>query len=362
LQLNDGATLNIASGSTFDIQGSPGGLQHFGSPAAINNAGTFQRSVQSSTVTVPSGLVFSNTGTVQSLSGTLSFAGGYTQTAGVTRLNGGSITSSTTMNIQGGTLESTGTLTASVNNTGGSVGPPVNGAFVKPAKHIARLWQLTNAYGSITVLSKKAKALLLPTAADPMILPPAPADAQHYTCYQIKATADVTAQTPDNGSGIGKFRKDLQVFLTDPFFDDCALLADGVTPSFDGTAVEGACLLDLKKPVELCNPVDKTAVVPPRVTAAVIDGSMAGSTKSLLCYKVGLATKFKYGPAATLGSSTLGAAIDPKQAKHVKRGLATGNPVRTTAGNQFPWPTMLNTSKHNLACIPTDIIGVTVAP
>lgn len=74
----------------------------------------------------------------------------------------------------------------------------------------------------------------------------------------------ITAQTPDNGDGVGKFRKDLQVFLEDPFFDDCALLADGVTTSFDGTSVEGACLFDLKKPVELCNPVDKTAVVPPR--------------------------------------------------------------------------------------------------
>ena len=38
------------------------------------------------------------------------------------------------------------------------------------------------------------------------------------------------------------------------------------------------------------------------------------------------------------------------------------NPVLTTAGNQFPWPSMLNTVKQSVACIPTDVVGVTVAP
>jgi hypothetical protein len=36
--------------------------------------------------------------------------------------------------------------------------------------------------------------------------------------------------------------------------------------------------------------------------------------------------------------------------------------VLTTPGNQFPWPILLNTSKQNVACIPTDVVGVAVAP
>jgi hypothetical protein len=612
------SVLNIAAGTTFDIQGDTA-MVYYSTGGTINNAGTLLKSSGTGTATIGTNVSVTNSGTVSSESGTLSFNGGYTQTAGATRLDGGAISSSTTMNIQGGTLEGTGTLTATVNNTGGSVapglsagqlnqtgaytqaaggsfntevggltvgteydrlastgaaslngtlnvsliggyepdigdsftimtfasrtgdfsaitgtdigngkqfikttnatsvvldvvvaptstptltptitptttptgtqtdtptitptitdtpaetptetptasptltptstptntptpavepylsykikapkadlsaapiagniptenwivtlndvhitgsddpenfllaknkellnaaakdsdggpvnpalhymrydaklgpetaGPMVEGEFPKPPKHIGRIWQLSNAYGSINVLSKKVKALLVPAAADLAMTPAAPADATHYACYQVKATADVSAQTPDNGDGVGKFRKDLQVFLEDPFFDDCALLADGMTPSFDGTAVEGACLFDLKKPVELCNPVDKTEVELPRSTAATtIDESTAGSSKSLLCYKVGLSTKYKYAPAAALAGGALAAAIDPKQSKHVKRSLATADPVRTTAGNQFPWPILLNTTKQNVACIPTDVVGVTV--
>jgi hypothetical protein len=61
---------------------------------------------------------------VQSLSGTMDFSGSYTQTAGVTRLNGGAITkTSGTMTISGGTLEGIGTLTGNVNNSGGTLSP-----------------------------------------------------------------------------------------------------------------------------------------------------------------------------------------------------------------------------------------------
>jgi hypothetical protein len=120
-------------------------------------------------------------------------------------------------------------------------------------------------------------------------------------------------------------------------------------------------LFDLKKPAELCNPVDKTEVEPPRMSDAAIDESTAGSTKSLLCYKVGLSTKYKYAPAAALVSGTLDTALDPKQSKHVKRGLATGDAVQTAAGNQFPSPVVLNTGKQNVDCVPTDVLVVTPA-
>jgi hypothetical protein len=142
------------------------------------------------------------------------------------------------------------------------------------------------------------------------------------------------------------------------------VLNDGRTPSFDGTAVEGACLFDLKKPVELCSPVGKSEPASPRMSAAIgiIDESTAGSTKSLLCYKLGLSTKYKYAPAAILAGGTLGVALDPKQSKHVKRGLATADEVHTAAGNNFPWPIRLNTSKQSVACVPTEVVGVSVAP
>lgn len=237
-----------------------------------------------------------------------------------------------------------------------------DGEFPKPPKHIARIWQLDNDFGTIKVASKKVKGLLVPAAASPISSPSAPADATHYACYQVKATADITAQTPDKGDGTGKFRSDMQVFLSDEFFDDCALLEDGVTPSFAGTEVEGACLFNLKKAVELCNPIDKSAVVPPRETSAVIDGSVAATTQSLLCYRVSLATKFTYGPAAALADTTVGTVLDPKQTKHVKRGQKTGNPVHTTAGNQFPGPVEVDTSKQYVACLPTDVTGFSPAP
>ena len=112
--------LNIAAGTTFDVQNDQSIFPNGGTPA-INNAGTLQKSAGTGTTGV--GVPFNNTGTMQSLSGTMSFSGSYTQTAGVTRLNGGAISSSTTMNIQGGTLEGNGTLAGTVNNSGGTLSP-----------------------------------------------------------------------------------------------------------------------------------------------------------------------------------------------------------------------------------------------
>jgi len=120
----DGGALNIAVGTTFDVQND----QSFvwtGNAPAINNAGTFQKSAGTGTTTAGTpNLAFNNTGTVQSLSGTIDFSGSYTQTAGVTRLNGGAISKTGgTMSIQGGTVEGFGTLTGNVNNSGGTLSP-----------------------------------------------------------------------------------------------------------------------------------------------------------------------------------------------------------------------------------------------
>ena len=230
-----------------------------------------------------------------------------------------------------------------------------DGSFNKPPKHVPRVWQLTNQFGTVNVQSKKVSALLLPAAKSLTAPPAAPSDATHFVCYQVKPTADVTTQTPN-----GKFAADLQAFFKDQF-DDCALNAAG-NPSFDGTAVAGMCLFDLKNPKELCNPMNKSAVELPRETTAVIDGSTAGATQSLLCYGLKLAGAFSSTSAATLAGASVGASVDPKQSKHAAHTVKSGNPVYTTPGNQFPNPTVLDTKKQEMVCIPTDVLGVAPAP
>jgi hypothetical protein len=244
-----------------------------------------------------------------------------------------------------------------------TVGPAEpDGDFPKPPKHVLREWQLDNQFGTINVLSKKVKALLVPASAHPTTAPAAPGDTTHYTCYQVKPSADVTDQTPDKGDGTGKFRKGMQAFFEEELFGDCALLADGATPSFDGSTVEGKCLFDLGKPIELCNPADKTEVVLPRETIATIDESTAQTQLSLLCYKIKLSTKITSTDVASLSGLAVGSKLDPKQAKHVKRGVKTNDPVRIAAGNQFPAPAQVNTKGQAMACVPTDVLGVAAAP
>jgi hypothetical protein len=240
--------------------------------------------------------------------------------------------------------------------------PGSDGKYPKPAKHILRVWQLDTDFGSINVASKKASALLVPAAADLAGSPAAPGDTTHYACYKVKATKDVTEQTPDKGDGTGKLRKDLQAFFGEELFSDCAVLADGTTPSFAGTAVQGMCLFDLKKPVELCNPVSTSAVVPPRQSTAVFDASTARTTQSMLCYQVKLASKVTSAEAAALIGAGVGDKLDPAQAKHVKHALKDGNPVYTTAGSQFPWPVVVDSKKQDVVCVPARVVGASAAP
>ena len=231
-----------------------------------------------------------------------------------------------------------------------------DGSFNKPPKHVARVWQLSNELGTINVQSKKVSALLLPAAASLTIPPATPGDATHFVCYQVKPTKDATAQTSD-----GKLTANLQAFFADQF-NDCALDASG-SASFQGTSVEGKCLLDLTKVVELCNPMNKSAVVAPRQTTAIgITGSTAGTTKSLLCYGTKLAGTFTNSTAATLAGATVGGSVTPKQLKHAAHTVKNGNPVYTSPANQFPNPTMLDTKKQEMVCVPTDVLGVTAAP
>jgi hypothetical protein len=88
-------------------------------PSQFVNAGTFTNNVGAGQTFSISLVTFVNTGTVELKSGTFQFGNpGYTQNSGTTRLDGGSLTSMTSaiLDLEGGSLVGTGTITASVNN------------------------------------------------------------------------------------------------------------------------------------------------------------------------------------------------------------------------------------------------------
>ncbi len=83
---------------------------------SITNSGTFRKPAGAGTSSC--GSPFNNTGTVEVVAGTLQYTRGYTQTAGSTTLNGGTLTSSTTLDIQGGNFTGVGTATANLTSAG----------------------------------------------------------------------------------------------------------------------------------------------------------------------------------------------------------------------------------------------------
>jgi hypothetical protein len=113
---SDNAVFNNLAGGTFDIQSDVGvGLFAFESGSrTITNAGTFKKSAGTGTSSVQA--TFTNTGTVQALSGTLSFTDAYTQNSGSTVLNGGALATNSTIDLEGGTLSGNGTVTGGVTN------------------------------------------------------------------------------------------------------------------------------------------------------------------------------------------------------------------------------------------------------
>ncbi|HSH15691.1 MAG TPA: hypothetical protein VLD18_06645, partial [Verrucomicrobiae bacterium] len=73
-----------------------------------------------------------NSGTLIISGGMLQLGGPYTQTAGVTRLNGGSISTPTSLDIQGGLLEGQNgsTILGDVTQTGGTIGPGLSAGIL----------------------------------------------------------------------------------------------------------------------------------------------------------------------------------------------------------------------------------------
>src|SRR5206468_1218555 len=91
--------------------------------ATFANSGTFRKSVGTGTTAVS--IPFTTSGAVDVQTGTLNVSSSsYTQTAGITKLTGGALTSTSNINIQGGSLAGSGTVTGPVIVSGTGVLSP----------------------------------------------------------------------------------------------------------------------------------------------------------------------------------------------------------------------------------------------
>ncbi len=111
-------------GSQFDNEGT---FELLGDEAItnggpFNNSGMFRKNGRTGTSMMA--VTVNNSGTVESQTGTLAFNSyNFTQTAGALKLTGGNVSATQPMSFQGGTVGGTGTITATVNNSGAAVIP-----------------------------------------------------------------------------------------------------------------------------------------------------------------------------------------------------------------------------------------------
>ena len=134
--INTDAVFNNLAGATFDTQSDAIFVSWSGAPQ-FNNTGTFTKSAGAGVTTID--IPFNNSATTTVSSGTLRLTRGYTQTAGALLLKGGDLSSTQVLNLQGGLLGGSGTVTASVTN-GGQVSPgastgvlTISGAYTQTA-------------------------------------------------------------------------------------------------------------------------------------------------------------------------------------------------------------------------------------
>jgi hypothetical protein len=118
----NGAWLENQSGGLIDIQ-ADGNLYTGEGLATFNNAGIFRKSGGTGKLTFNSGFAFANQGSLEALSGTIKFAGPFTQSAGATLLAGGNLESVLGLNFNGGGLSGAGTVTGNITNTGAVISP-----------------------------------------------------------------------------------------------------------------------------------------------------------------------------------------------------------------------------------------------
>ncbi len=123
-----GAIVNNKTGATWNLT-TDYNIGIYSGTATFNNAGTFEKTAGTTSSAV--GVTFNNAGSVLADADTLSFQGAYTQTAGNTFLGGGSIQTVNPLNIQGGAVTGSGTITsfgspAGISNVGGTLSPGVS--------------------------------------------------------------------------------------------------------------------------------------------------------------------------------------------------------------------------------------------
>jgi hypothetical protein len=113
-QILNSGTWTLQSDAVLGDLGSAG-------PFANTAGATFRKAAGTgaSQVWVP----FTNAGTVRASAGTLQFRASYTQSAGTTLLDGGTLAATVPLLLQGGTLAGSGTVAAPVTNTGGTLAP-----------------------------------------------------------------------------------------------------------------------------------------------------------------------------------------------------------------------------------------------
>jgi hypothetical protein len=123
--INGGGVISNATGAVFDILDDSSLFANENTEGGIFlNAGVLEKtgagndvSGQGTNISLVS-VVFTNSGSVVAQKGTLKFTGGYFQTGGATEVNGGTITSTTVMNIKGGSVIGNGTIVGTVLNKG----------------------------------------------------------------------------------------------------------------------------------------------------------------------------------------------------------------------------------------------------
>ena len=241
--------------------------------------------------------------------------------------------------------------------------PVVDGKFRKGRKHAKRFGvEVTidnptfhdGGTNTIRIDTNRVTRLLVPANKDFESVPTVPADStDHYKCYKAKASKTSMGTLQDSA---GKELKNLQVVAEDQF-------ADGA-----GHATYGdARLYDLKKVVEICNPVTRDDVDMVETddggetrtsTCTGSAATVSNADSSLICWQAKAATKSYAQPWDMLEKGT---PIEPKQAKHVKRTRKDGTALYV--GHPFTAPNRLDTSKELTFCMPADITDVgTTAP
>ena len=237
---------------------------------------------------------------------------------------------------------------------------PVSGGKFSPArKHEKRTGVLVrildddlhDGSGSNTIRldTKKETRFLLPTGQSVLGPPAAPgSDTNHYKCY--KAVASRKGGRPGTLQDVkGKLIPNLQVVTEDQF-------ADGQGHPFYGDGRR----FDLVKVTEICNPVsvsnvdtvEQDALGATRTSTCAVEPTTSKSPHtSLLCFRTRIARLELEQP---WDFSVLPVPIAPKQEKHRKRALPTGDAVHLT--HDLEAPDLVRTTRETQVCFPARVV------